>query len=530
MVVIEIKQLKKLFGERELFKINNLKINENEKVGIVGKNGCGKTTLLDIIAGKLEPDEGKVEVKQDFIYLKQFNEVEEESKFLSGGEKTKQLYKRKLNLHTNLVLMDEPTNHLDMESILKLEERLKKYQGTLLMISHDRTLLDHICNFIIEIEDGEVTKYKGNYTSYQIQKEIIKKTKELEYFKYIEEKNKLEKAICISKNNSKEVKKAPSRMGNSEARLHKRDAEEIREKIDGHTKALERRLEKLEEKEKPKQEQRIYMRVEENRKLKGRNVLTAEHLTIQFPGKILLQDINFQVPTNAKIALIGKNGAGKTTLIKEILKGNEKIKIREAVKIGYFSQEFEGLEEEKTILENVMQDTVQGEVVCRNILGRLLFRNQEVYKKVKVLSGGEKVKVAIAKILVSDANFLILDEPTNFLDLPSLEELEKLIIEYQGTILFVTHDRTWMNHVANYLFIIEDKKLIQYKGNYEQYEKEKIRKKETKAKQEDDLVIEMKLIALDSKIALTKDPMEKEKLEEEYINLKKIQMQNKQKC
>ena len=272
------------------------------------------------------------------------------------------------------------------------------------------------------------------------------------------------------------------------------------------------------------------MRVEENRKLKGRNVLTAEHLTIQFPGKILLQDINFQVPTNAKIALIGKNGAGKTTLIKEILKGNEKIKIREAVKIGYFSQEFEGLEEEKTILENVMQDTVQGEVVCRNILGRLLFRNQEVYKKVKVLSGGEKVKVAIAKILVSDANFLILDEPTNFLDLPSLEELEKLIIEYQGTILFVTHDRTWMNHVANYLFIIEDKKLIQYKGNYEQYEKEKIRKKETKAKQEDDLVIEMKLIALDSKIALTKDPMEKEKLEEEYINLKKIQMQNKQKC
>ena len=221
-MVLELKNISKYYGDRKLLEIDNLKIYENEKIGIVGQNGSGKTTLLNMIAGRVKPDTGEIIHKQNIIYMEQFEEINPENKNLSGGEKKKEAFHQKVLHQNGILLLDEPSSNLDRNGISHIEKELKKYQGTVLIISHDRSLLDEICTAIIEIKDGKVNRYEGNYAKYKIQKEAEVKRKEFEYIQYINEKQRLEKAIHISKNTAKEVRKTPKRMGNSEARLHKR--------------------------------------------------------------------------------------------------------------------------------------------------------------------------------------------------------------------------------------------------------------------------------------------------------------------
>lgn len=523
-MVLELKNISKYYGDRKILEIDDLKIYENEKIGIVGQNGSGKTTLLNMIVGRVKPDTGEIIHKQNILYMEQFEEINQENKKLSGGEKKKEAFHKKVWNQNGILLLDEPSSNLDRNGINHIEKELKKYQGTILIISHDRSLLDEICTAIIEIKDGKVKRYEGNYSKYTLQKEAEVKRKEFEYMQYISEKQRLEKAIHISKNTAKEVRKTPKRMGNSEARLHKRGVENIREKLEGHTNALQTRLDKLEVKEKPQNNQKIYMKYQTEESVKNKVAVNIENLNIKLGDKLLFENASCVVKTNRKTALIGENGAGKTTLIKQVINGNYHIKVNPNIKIGYFSQDFTNLDFTRTVLQNVMQDTNQSEMIVKNILANLLFKDKDLEKKIQDLSGGERVKVSIAKILVSDNNLLILDEPTNFLDIESIESLEKLLKEYNGTILFVTHDKTFIDHIATDILVIKNYKIIEYEGNYSsylQYEKERNKTKQNK-NENDKLLLDFKLSQITSELAVTKDEKRKKELEEEFNELIKL--------
>ena len=520
--MIKLENVSKSYGDREIIKIDKLEIYDGDKIGIVGKNGAGKSTLFDIISKDCIADTGKIDVKGKIGYIKQFNYTLEPN--LSGGEIEKAEINKVLKENPDIILADEPSSNLDIASIQYLIKRFKEFIGTILLISHDRRLLDEVCSKIIEIDNSKINIYLGNYTDYKNQKEMEIKTKEDNYIKYIKEKEKLEKAINISKNTAKNMKKTPSRMGNSEARLHKREVENKREKIEGHTKALQSRLEKLQVAERNIKELPVYMKVPDTNIIKAKFAITGENLNIKYNKNIILDDINFNLPSNKITGLIGKNGAGKTSLVKRILSNDENIYINERVNIGYFSQNLDVLDNNKTVLENVLKDSIQDEVTVKNILANLYIKGNDVFKNINNLSGGERVKVAITKLLVGDYNLLILDEPTNFLDIYSIEALEKLIKMYKGTILLISHDINLIDNVCNYLFIIDNKKLIEFNGNYTEYEEFKDSQMERKAKlaYDNDLLLDVKISEIISKLSYTNDEVKRKELEEEYQELIEI--------
>ncbi len=309
MEKIKMLNVTKYIGDRKIIDIDNLIIQENEKVGIVGKNGAGKTTLLKLIEGDIKADTGEIEVNGSITYIKQLDDIKiNATTNLSGGEQMLALIKEKLKENTSIILADEPSTNMDMQNIEFLIKKLKEYAGTILLISHDRNVLDSICSAIIEIDDGKVKKYKGNYTSYKIQKEAELEREKFEYNQYIKEKDKLEKAIINANNSAKSMRKAPKRMGNSEARLHKREADNIREKIEGHSTALKTRLEKLEVKQKPKGEYSIYLKPPTNIIMKNKIVINADNFTLKAGNRILIQNCKFYIETNKITAIIGRNG------------------------------------------------------------------------------------------------------------------------------------------------------------------------------------------------------------------------------
>ena len=256
-------------------------------------------------------------------------------------------------------------------------------------------------------------------------------------------------------------------------------------------------------------------------------MIYLENVTKSFGNRELLKINKLEINDGEKVGIVGKNGAGKTSLINRILSNDENIRISGQAKIGYFSQDLSILDNEATVFQNVMNDTIQSEVTVRNILANLNIKGNEAYKKVGVLSGGERVKVSIAKLLVSDYNVLILDEPTNFLDIPSIEALEKLLREYKGTILLVTHDKTLINNIAQNLLIIEDKNIVEFEGNLEKYQEYKEKKKlVNKANLENDkLLLSMKISEIISKLSIEKDEGKRNELEQMYKKL--IEKKNK---
>lgn len=312
MEIIKISNTLKYIGDRKLLEINNLIIQRGEKVGIVGKNGVGKTTFLSLISGDIKQDEGKIEVYGQIAYIKQLDDINiNNSVCVSGGEQMLSSIKEMINKNVEILLADEPSTNMDMQNIEYLIKELNNYQGTILIISHDRNVLDRVCNSIIEIDDGKVKKYKGNYTSYKMQKEAEMERNKFEYNQYIKEKGRLERAIKEANSTAKKMRKAPKRMGNSEARLHKREADNIREKIEGHKTALKSRLEKLEVKDKPKAKYEIYLRPPTSNIIKNKIAIKAENYTLKIGEKVLIKNANFYIKTNEITAIIGNNGVRK---------------------------------------------------------------------------------------------------------------------------------------------------------------------------------------------------------------------------
>lgn len=538
MLKLNVLNISKAYLDKEVLKNISFTVNNNERIGIVGRNGCGKTTLIKIILGEVLPDIGSVDIKTSIGYLPQANEAHDISlsgivnnkdlckdirrlineleleklkdkdiSLLSGGEKTKLMFVSAVMGKPELLILDEPTNFLDWKSIEIMEEYLRKYKGALIAISHDRVFLDNIAEEILEINKGELNRYKGNYTWYREQKDKEEEREKIEYIKYKKKQKALRQAAqgIMDKANKLNATSQNDYLRGRNKKLAKR------------SKSILKRIEKLQEVDKPFIEKEVYISFDEADT--GSPILVnGENITKSF-DRLLFKDINFQVNRGQKIALIGDNGTGKSTLINIILgrtgfDGN--IRINSSTKIGYLSQEFEGFDFDNTVIDEMKKITDDLSLI-RNTLGQLMIRDDDIYKKFKQLSYGEKVRVALAKLLMQEYNMLVLDEPTNFLDIPTKELIEEAIEEYNNSILFVSHDRYLVRNLANEIWELKDKRLNIYLGDYDYY----ISKIHEKSEENVDiLMLEMKLADLSYKLSIAKED-EKEELEKEYFAIAK---------
>lgn len=545
-------KVKKYYGDRLILDIDKFEILEGDRIGLVGENGAGKTTLIKAIIGQCEVEEGQVYLTNSYSYISQredyigaidhskvksvLNAPIEYEDFLSGGEKVKLRISEALSGNKKLIIADEPTSNLDSGTVKVLEEMFKSYRGALLLVSHDRNFLDALCNVIVEIQDGKIKFYRGNYSKYVELREEEKERQRREYDGFVTEKRRLEEAILVKENKRDGIRKAPRRMGNSEARLCKMGDQKAKKNLEGNIKAIRSRINHLEVKEKPKTEGKINIRVSKGKEIISKNVIEVRDLFIRVGGRTLLEDISFKVKRGKKTALLGENGSGKTTLLKVILnheKVNKEmigfighIKINNKVVIGYFDQSQDILKDNKSILENIMEDSAYDQSFIRINLDGFGFRGEQVHKHVGTLSGGERVKVALCKILLGDNNMIVLDEPTNYLDIKSMEALEEALSTTDKTVLIVSHDRKFISSVCDYILHIENETVKEFNGTYEEYLREKnkpIIETAVKINREQIMVLENRLSEVISLLSIEKSEEKKEeKLKEYNILLKQV--------
>lgn len=529
-MILSCNNISKSFGTDVIIKSCSFNIEDHEKAAIVGINGAGKSTLLKIITGIEPADTGLVTLAKDktlgylsqqqnlnsdnTIYdellsvkqyildmeaqlrsienqmksaddtaletlMKKYSDLNHEFELnngyaykseitgvlkglgfaeedftlnvntLSGGQKTRVALGRLLLSKPDIILLDEPTNHLDMESISWLENYLLNYSGAVLIVAHDRYFLDKIVSKIIELDNGNATVFSGNYTDYASKKAILRNMQLKEYLNQQREIKHQEEVITKLKqfNREKSIKRAESR---------------------------EKMLNKMEFVDKPEiLNDKMDIKLEPN-VISGNDVLTVDNLTKGFDGTVLFDNICFQIKRGERVALIGSNGTGKTTILK-LINGiipadSGSIYLGAKVNIGYYDQEHHVLDPDKTIFDEIRDAYPDlNNTQIRNTLAAFLFTNEDVFKYIKDLSGGERGRVLLAKLMLSNANFLILDEPTNHLDITSKEILENALNSYTGTVLFVSHDRYFINSTATRIIELANKTVVNYIGNYDYY-------------------------------------------------------------
>lgn len=529
-MILSCSSISRSFGDNHILKRVSFHIEEHEKAAIVGINGAGKSTLLKIIIGQLAPDEGTVtwakgaavgylaqhqdldgtetiydtllEVKRPILEMEErlrrlelemntvsgeelesrlseysrlnhtfelengyacrseitgvlkglgFSE-EEFSKpihALSGGQKTRVSLGKLLLTKPDILLLDEPTNHLDMESIAWLETYLKGYPGSVIIVAHDRYFLDRVVTKVIELDNGTATVFSGNYSAYSDKKAMLRDAQIRAYLNQQQEIRHQEAVIAKLKsfNREKSIRRAESR---------------------------EKMLDKIERLEKPAEvNDSMDIRLEPD-VVSGNDVLTVTGLSKAFDARPLFTDGNFEIKRGERIAIIGNNGTGKTTLLK-IINGlipadSGKIRLGSKAHIGYYDQEHQVLHMDKTLFQEI-QDTYphMNNTQIRNTLASFLFTGDDVFKLIRDLSGGERGRVSLAKLMLSDANFLLLDEPTNHLDITSKEILESALNRYTGTVLYVSHDRYFINRTATRILDLTGQAFVNYIGNYDYY-------------------------------------------------------------
>ena len=530
LMILSCQSICKSFGEKVILQDASFHIEEREKAALIGNNGAGKTTLLRIIMQEISADSGQVVIAKDkkIGYLAQYQDIhghhtiyeelmttkqyildmedkirslEQEMKYvagdkleslmnsytrlthqfelengyaykseivgvlkglgfeeedyskqienLSGGQKTRVALGKLLISKPDILLLDEPTNHLDMESIAWLETYLLNYPGAVFIVSHDRYFLDKVVTKIVEIEAAQMRMYEGNYSAYALKKAQLR---DAQYKAYLNQQREIKHQEAVitklrSFNREKSIKRAESRV---------------------------KMLDKIQRIEKPIEidnQMRISL---EPRFISGNDVLTVEGLSKAFPGQTLFTDINFEIKRGERVALIGNNGTGKTTILK-ILNGivaadTGRFALGSKVQIGYYDQEHHVLHMEKTIFQEI-SDTYPTltETEIRNMLAAFLFTGDDVFKLISSLSGGERGRVSLAKLMLSEANFLILDEPTNHLDIASKEILEEALNSYTGTVLYVSHDRYFINQTATRIMDLTNQAIVNYIGDYDYY-------------------------------------------------------------
>ena len=583
-MILACQNICKAFGDNEVLKNASFHIEEREKAAIVGINGAGKSTLLKIIMGEMAADDGQtvlnkgatigylaqhqemqsgntifdelLTVKQDVLdlearirsmelsmkqaegaelqelmdqYARLSHEFEQKNGYawkseitgvlkglgfteedfskhvdtLSGGQKTRVSLGKLLLSKPDIIMLDEPTNHLDMGSITWLETFLMNYQGAVLIVSHDRYFLNRVVTKVIEIDQGEVTTFMGNYSDYAQKKAMLREAQMQAYLNQQREIKHQEEVIAKLKsfNREKSIKRAESR---------------------------EKMLDKLDVLDKPT-EVKADMHIElEPRVVSGNDVLTVLGLSKAFPPQTLFTDIDFEIKRGERVALIGSNGTGKTTILKilnQVIPADAgEVHLGSRVQIGYYDQEHHVLHMEKTVFEELSDayPTLTNTKI-RNVLAAFLFTGDDVFKRIKDLSGGERGRVSLAKLMLSEANFLILDEPTNHLDIVSKEVLEDALNHYTGTVLFVSHDRYFINTVATRILDLENQGLTNYIGNYDYYlEKKETMVNFTAAPTETAAAVDV-LAETDSKLDWKQQKEQQAQLRKKQNELKKVE-------
>lgn len=529
-MILSCQNISKSFGTDEVLRDVNFHIEANEKAAIVGINGAGKSTLLKIIMQEEQADSGEVILSKDKTigYLAQYQDIsghrtiyeevlesrsdilkmeerlremegrmnslsgqelenlldsyhrmshefdllggytyrsevtgilkglgflaeefDKKMSELSGGQKTRVSLGKLLATKPDVLLLDEPTNHLDMESIRWLEGFLLNYKGAVVIVAHDRYFLDRVVSKVVEIFQHKAFVYQGNYTDFAKKKAKVREDLLKQYYNQQREIKHQEEVIAKLKsfNREKSIKRAESR---------------------------EKMLDKIERMEKPTDENTdIHIALEPN-VLSGNDVLRVEELAKAYPSAALFSDISFEIKRGERVALIGNNGTGKTTILKIVnglVEADEgSVTLGSNVHIGYYDQEHQLLHMEKTIFEEISDDYPElNNTKIRNVLAAFLFTEDDVFKRIGDLSGGERGRVSLAKLMLSDANFLILDEPTNHLDITSKEILENALNQYAGTVFFVSHDRYFINQTATRILELTGETIVNYIGNYDYY-------------------------------------------------------------
>ncbi|WP_066496126.1 ribosomal protection-like ABC-F family protein [Abyssisolibacter fermentans] len=558
-LLFESVNIKKSFGDRVILKDINFKVQNGDRVAVVGNNGAGKTTLINIIVGSIEQENGFIiwhkknvkigylrqssyysqdeymeVLKQDTIEIKDFfdtvkklgidyNEDWNTSRLcnLSGGEKTKFSIAKIWSTMPELLILDEPTNHMDYQGIEWLINELRNYKGTIIVISHDRYFMDKISEKVIEIEDGIAHCYKGNYTSYYNEK---KKRYESQLHQYqAQEKYKNKIKSDIRQLNDWALK------GHRESTKKEGLKEKYRaraKKKDKQVKSRRKRLEKInvEGIKKPKEEQKIKFDIIGNES-SSQKILEARNIAKTLGNKILFNDSSFYIKKGEKIGLFGKNGCGKTTLIKTIMSeglfDSGEIYVNPSLKVGYLSQDVIDFDNDKTVLEIFDIENYEKRGVLQTLLTNMGFSKSMINMKVKNLSLGEKTRLKLASMIIMKSNILILDEPTNHLDLHSREMLEKTLMKYRGTIIIVSHDRYLMEKLCNKVLVFEDNKIMRIEYSFKEYMDKKYDIKDVEVDNKEKLmIIENKIAELIGELSLLSPEAEKyKKLDKEYQNL-----------
>ena len=440
--MLEINDVNLEINGETLLKAENLKIQENKTIGLIGRNGSGKTTLFNHILRN--PDHFTDETIQLIPQIKD-SDLEK-----SGGETTQLYLNQTLNHDVGIMLLDEPTTHLDEQNSEALVKKLQLINNIKIIASHDREFLNRTADEIWAVEDKEIKAYPGNYDKYKALKEQQLERAEEEYKQYRNKKAQLEKAIAGKK---KQAHQANRVLDNKiETPYYNKKQKNLHQVAKG----MQSRLDQLEKKEKPRTEKEVRFHTQSMESLGNKTIIRIEHENIKRSGRDIIKEGSLFVKAGEKIAITGRNGSGKTTLLNHI---HEKYK-DSTLKIGYFYQQLELLVDDKSILENIMETSIYDETTVRTVLARLGIRREAVHKKIHVISGGERVKVQLVKILMSDIQVLMLDEPTNFLDIHSVEALENMLIDHPATIILVSHDKVLRDNVTETVYTIEDSSLI----------------------------------------------------------------------
>ncbi|MDA3767377.1 ABC-F family ATP-binding cassette domain-containing protein [Lactobacillus delbrueckii] len=538
MIIAQGHNLEQRFGAAPIFSKVNFSIENNARIGLVGPNGAGKTTLLKIMTGRQEASQGEFTVNKgiELGYIAQEHDFDEEKSIweemltvfqplidqgqqleklqyaiadhpededllrrldqaqynfeqaggytyqaeiksmlngfnfpeatwnkqiasLSGGEKTRLSFVKLLLKKPPLLLLDEPTNYLDLDTLDWLEAFLKNYPGAILTVSHDQYFLDHLATQIFELQHGELTVFKGNYSQYLAQRELRDQQQEAAYEKQQEEIKREEEFIQKNIVRASTTKQAQSRR---------------------------KALEKMELVDPPKHKSKVRIKFDSARP-SGKEVLILKDLAVGYPDKTMLKDISFQINKGDRVAIIGQNGIGKSTLLKTVMKQlpvkSGAIKYGASLDIGYYDQELQGIDYSKTVIDTIWdRHKDMNEKDIRSILASFLFTAKDIDKQVSQLSGGQRARLTLTVLSMEHNNFLLMDEPTNHLDLDAKEVLEKALADYDGTLLFVSHDRYFINELANKIVVAKDGQAKIYEGNYTYYLNEKA--KEEAAAQE----------------------------------------------
>lgn len=479
----ELEQVEISLQDRVLLNIERLAVHQFDRIGIVGRNGQGKSTLLKLLAGRLMPTAGRVKRYVDFGYLEQMaapedkREMEIDAKLLSrlaipshsglsGGEETRLKLGNLLAHYHEALLIDEPTTHLDRDGIAFMMDELRFYYGALILVSHDRAVLDELVTTIWEVEDGQVHVYTGNYSDYKARKQLEHEQQNQAYDQYVKEKRRLERAAQDKMEKAAKVTQ-PGRTSKREAKAKANRMFETKSKgtsqkaVHRAAKAIEQRMDRLQEVHKVQDRQPLVFRQSAALKLHNRFPIMADRLTLSVEGKMLLHNASFQIPLGSKVAITGANGSGKSTLLNHIAKGGQGIMLSPKARIGYFRQMSYRFTADEGILAFLHKRTTAEEKQIRSVLHAMRFSHADLQRSVMTLSGGEAIRLQLCRLFLEEYNILLLDEPTNFLDVDALEALENFVKAYEGTLIYVTHDQAFVRHTADMVLHMEQGRLRQ---------------------------------------------------------------------